>query len=127
MFFLTCSPCSSNFLMLPSSRLLRARVHIAAVRGNAGSHVGRRLCARCGRAHVTLDELDALRDVVFHLHELLLDEHRPYQLEYARVLLKEVQLLRTQHQGTHKMGGSPNQVHATMGPMVAGMAERDGE
>ena len=60
MFFLTCSPCSSNFLMLPSSRLLRARVHIAAVRGNAGSHVGRRLCGQLPRrvrgagAHMSL-------------------------------------------------------------------------
>ena len=46
-------------------------------------------------SHVVLDELDTLGDVVFHLHELLLHEHRPDQLEDARVLLQDFQLLST--------------------------------
>ena len=42
---------------------------------------------------VILDKLDALRDVVLHLHKLLLHEHRPDQLEDGGVLLQKVELL----------------------------------
>ena len=46
-----------------------------------------------GCAHVIFDELDTLGDVVFHLHQLLFDQHRPNELENACILLKQLQFL----------------------------------